>query len=158
MSSSSARTRGPSTSANYNEFLYLYVKEVDGSTGKVDNQFRVVFWPSDDAETAEGTFVVYGQRDSRRNRPPSTPYRLELASVDAVVEFIDFTVASDATFAVELHTFRGWYDDRLDPYFIDWEQCPLSPKTEMVAYDGNFQHSQHTIVQGLQLMQQATLV
>jgi hypothetical protein len=140
------------------------VVEKDCGTSKVDNRFRIVFWPSDDAETAtkdsaEGTFVVYGQRDSRRNRPASTPYRMEFASVNAVVDFIDFTVASDADFAVELHTYRGWYDDSLDPYFIDWQQqCPLSRETELVAFDGGHEHSLRAIRQGLLLMQQSSLV
>jgi hypothetical protein len=128
-----------SSNANFNEFLYVYIVEKDNDPSqKIDNAFRIVFWPNDDAETVgDGTYVLYGKRlnmNLRKNKK-YVPYRLEFSHYTEVIRFLRYTLGNEQLVAVELHHYSGWYDDSLDPYFIDWHQCPTGKRNEIVAFD-----------------------
>jgi len=122
---------------SYNEFLYVRIVESNPDNNPtVDCIFNIVFWPSEEGEsyTDKGVYVLYGSRPDHKKQS-FIPYRLEFDHYTKVISFLKFTIAASSDIAVELHHYAGWYDDYLDTYFIDWDRCPASPRTEIVAYD-----------------------
>jgi len=125
---------------NKTHFLYVLIKE--GAAQHMRTNLRIVYWSEDVENEYPAGFVIYGDRapSAANSRDEYITYRLQVRSIEHVLQFVKTILIPEEPTAIELHQFWGVTDNSEDAYNIDWQNTPEDKSTEIVAFDAVHTH------------------
>lgn len=134
-------TTDPVAEDNNTYFLYALIKEGGVSDGKTQTNLRIVRWSEYAESQFPACFVIYGDRTpigSATSSEGYITYRLQLYSIEHVLQFVKTILVPDQSSVIELHQFVGYTDNSEDGYNIDWQNTREDKSTEIVAFDAEY--------------------
>jgi hypothetical protein len=131
---------------NNTYFLYALVKEGGNDNEQTRTNLRIIYWGEDVENQYPAGFVIYGERTPVGSGDEYITYRLQLYSVENVLQFVKTILGQEKEHTIELHQFVGVTDNSEDAYHIDWQNTPENKTTELAAPRFDFQSTLENIL------------